>query len=183
MHRSVRALIFGLAATFVVALGAPPADAGRKPEDVFGGSILTSDKRFPTSAKSASKYISKIKKQRKNKFWEDKEKQRWRIHFAAFFKKPLNDLEVTIKIYDITDGGQRMVASFEQYLDQRGQRSIISSIKLKRSEFGVNRHLMMVVENRGRRLALGKFRILGEAERYSGKVEFTEEEAAKGSKD
>ena len=76
-----------------------------------------------------------------------------------------------------------MVASFEQYLDQRGQRSIISSIKLKRSEFGVNRHLMMVVENRGRRLALGKFKILGEAERYSGKVEFTEEEAAKGAKD
>lgn len=182
MHRSVRVLIFGLAATFVVALSAPSADA-RKPEDVFGGSILTSDKRFPTSAKSANQYIGKIKKQRKNKFWEDKENKRWTVHFAAFFKRPLNDLEVTIKIYDITDGSKRMVASFEQYLDQRGQRSIISSIKLKRSEFGVNRHLMMVVENRGRRLALGKFKILGEAERYSGKVEFTEEEAAKGAKD
>jgi anaerobic ribonucleoside-triphosphate reductase len=183
MHRSVRALILGLAATFVVALGAPPADAGRKPEDVFGGSIITSKKRFPTSAKSASQYISKLKKQRTNKFWEDKENQRWRIYFAAFFKKPLNDLEVTVKLYDITDGSQKLVASFEQYLDGRGQRSIISSIKLKRSEFGVNRHIMMVIENRGRRLALGKFKILGEAERYSGKVEFTEEEAAKGAKD
>lgn len=183
MHRSIRALIMGLAATFVVALSAPPADAGRKPEDVFGGSIITSKKRFPSSAKSASKYISKLKKQRTSKFWEDKDKQRWKVYFAAFFKKPLNDLEVTVKIYDITDGSKKLVASFEQYLDQRGQRSLISSVKLKRDEFGVNRHLMMVIENRGRRLALGKFKILGKAEEYSGSVEFTEEEAAKGVKD
>lgn len=182
MHRSVRALILGLAATFVVAL-VSPAEAGRKPEDVFGGSILTSSKRFPTNAKSVSQYIGKLKKQRKDKFWEDKEKERWKIYFAAFFKKPLNDLEVTVKLYDVTDGSKRLVASFEQYLDTRGQRSIISSIKLKRDEFGVNRQIMMVIENRGKRLALGKFKILGKAKQYSGKVDFSEEEAAKGVKD
>jgi hypothetical protein len=34
------------------------------------------------------------------------------------------------------------------------------------------------VENRGRVLAQGTFEILGEAEKYSGKADFTDEEAA-----
>ena len=70
------------------------ADAKKTPEKVFRGQILTSNKRFPTSAKSVSSYIQKLKKNKKTKFQEDKKTKSWKIYIAAFFRKPLNDLEV-----------------------------------------------------------------------------------------
>lgn len=141
----------------------------------FAGKIVTSDKRIPTSAKSKKAYYAKLRKQSRDKFWENKEKKQWKIYYAAFFKRPLNDLEVTVKIYDMTEG-RRLVAAYEQWLQTRGQKEIISFIKLDREKFGVNRQILMTVENRGRVLASGKFKILGEAEKYSGKVDFSEEE-------
>ena len=74
--------------TLVLSLvAASPARAGGGPDKVFAGKILTSDKKFPTSAKSAGAYTAALRKQSKNQFWEDKTKQTWKIHFAAFFKK------------------------------------------------------------------------------------------------
>ena len=171
-------------AIFAIALGlvlgtARSADAGRKPEDIYGGKIITAKKRIPTSAKSTRAYVKKLKKVRTNQFWENKKKKEWKVYFAAFFKRPLNDLEVTVKFYDITTGKRHMLASFEQYLDGRGQRTVISKAILERKFFGVNKHIYMTVENRGRVLASTKFKILGEAEKYSGKVDFTEDEASK----
>jgi hypothetical protein len=92
---------------------------------------------------------------------------------------PLNDLEVTVKIYDISTGKQRLLTTFEQYLDKRGARSLTSQLTLERDSFGVNRNLMMTMENRGKVLAAGRFAIVGQGEKYTGKVDFTEEEAQK----
>ncbi len=154
------------------------AEAGKKPEDVYAGKIITAKKRIPTSAKSTSAYISKLKKVKTDKFWEDKAKKEWRIYFAAFFRRPLNDLEVTVKFYDVTSGPKHMIASFEQYLEGRGQRTLLSKAILERKFFGVNKVIYMTIENRGQVLASTKFKILGEGEKYSGKVDFTEEEAS-----
>jgi hypothetical protein len=173
LHRPMTALVASLAATlFMSTLALPDAEA----KTPFDGKIIMSDKRYPLSAKSKSEYFAKLRKQSKTKFMEDKENKQWKIHFAAFFKKPLNDLEVTIKIYDVTEKQKRLVVAFEQYLDRRNQNEIISHVKLDRQKFGVNRKLLIVVENRNHTLAQGTFQILGEAEKYSGKVEFTEEE-------
>jgi hypothetical protein len=173
-----------IAWSFVLAaVDLSPAEAQRSPEDVFAGQILTSSKRFPMSARSQASYVKQLRAQSAKRFQEDKKHQRWRIHYAAFFRRPLNDLEVTIKLYDVSGRERHQLAAFEQFLDRRGQRSIISSLTLDRERFGVNKEILMTVENRGRVLASGKFRILGEAERYSGKVEFTEEEAAAGVED
>jgi hypothetical protein len=172
----VLALVMGLV---VVGVGAAPAHAQRGPEKVFAGKVLLSPKRFPVQAKSANAYVAALKKQSKTTFLEDRAKKEWKIHFAAFFKAPLDDLEVVIKLYDISNGGQAMLATFEQYLDGRGQRSLISNMKLERKQFGVNKHLLITVESRGRVLATGRFKIVGEAERYSGKVDFSEDEATK----
>lgn len=148
----------------------------------FKGKIITSDKRIPTSASSKKAYDAQLRKQSRKEFWEDKAKKEWTVYYAAFFKAPLNDLEVQIKIYDITDkSGKRMLAAFDQWLDGRGQKEIISHIKLDREKFGVNRLLLMTVENRGKVLAQGEFKIRGQAEKYDGKVKFTEEEAASGA--
>ena len=56
--------------------------------------------------------------------------------------------------------------------------SIVSNITLEKKAFGVNKQLLMTIENRGSVLASARFKILGEGERFSGKVNFSEEEAA-----
>jgi hypothetical protein len=43
--------------------------------------------------------------------------------------------------------------------------------------------MLVTMENKGRVLASSRFRILGQGERYNGKVDFSEEEAAGGAKE
>ena len=156
------------------------AHAAKKPEDVFGGRVIVSDKSFPLESKSAQAYIASVKKQSKDRFMEDKEKGQWKIYYAAFFKKPLNDLEVKVTIYDVTDGSQRFIDSWEEFLTERNQRVIIGNLKLKRQEGKVNPNskILMVMESRGQIVASASFYIIGEAKKFSGKVEFSEEEAS-----
>ncbi len=171
----------GMIVAFAVAcLGA--AEARANPEKVFKGQIITSAKDIPTSHKSASAYVSALKKLRTKRFFENKKKKSWTVHYAAFFKKPLNDLELTIRLYDVTEGGKDLLTSFEQYLDTRGLRSFISDIDLDRETVGVNKNVLMVVENRGVVLASATFQLLGEAEKYTGEVNFSDEET-RGDKD
>ena len=153
-----------------------------KAERSFGGRVLTSTKRFPTYARSVGSYISKVRGQVKTKFWEDKKDKSWTIHFIAFFRKPHDDMEVSIKIWDISTGQKHMLSSFEQYVD-RCATSYASKMVLKRDDFGVNKHLLVTVEASGRRvIASGKIKILGEGEKFKGKVDFSDE-ADDGSDD
>ena len=97
---------------------------------------MTSAKRYPLSAKSKSAYIAAIKKQSALNFQEDKEKQQWKIYFAAFLSKPLNDVEYVIKFYDITSGSQQLLGASENFNDERGQKTIVSNITLEKKSFG-----------------------------------------------
>jgi hypothetical protein len=157
-------------------VAASPAFAG-DPNVVFKGKIMVSNKRFPLSAKSKDAYIAAIKKQSMTNFNEDKEKQQWKIYFAAFLSVALNDVEYVIKFYDVTNGSQQLLGASDQFNDTRGQKTIVSNIVLEKKSFGVNKSLMMTIENKGRVLASGRFKILGEGEKFSGKVNFSEEEA------
>lgn len=166
--------------TLVLSLvAAAPARAGGGPEKVFAGKILTSDKKFPTFAKSPSAYVAALRKQNKSNFMEDKAKQTWKIYYAAFFKKPLNDLEIVVKLYDVGGGQKSLLASFEQYADQRGQQALLAMFTLDRKQVGVNKQVLMVLEVGGRAVASGKFKILGEEERLTGKVDFSEDDTHK----
>ncbi len=187
MHHSrirvLRGAFIAVAAAGLLLLSSPDAQARRLPEDVFKGRVLTSNKRFATRAKSVSAYIKKLRKNTRSKLWEkgkDKkyEDRYWKVYFAAFFRRPLNDLEVTIKLYDITSSrAGRLVVAFEQFLDRRGQRTVISSFKLQRHKFGVNRKIRLEVRtHRGKLLAKGYFRLLGEREKFTGKVDFTKDD-------
>src|SRR5687767_11367924 len=139
MH--LRALFIALAFVFVAGPGTAHAD---KVSKKFGGQILLSDKKFPNGAKSPNAYIAKLKKQKKAKFWENKETKEWKIYFAAFFKKPLTDLEYTIKFVD--DNGNLVGTPFEQFTDSSGETSLLSYVVLDRKTFGVNKRLMIVIE-------------------------------------
>lgn len=153
------------------------ASADDLPNRVFNGKIMTSAKRFPTTAKSQSAYVAAIKKQSTSNFMEDKTDHTWMVYFAAFLKRPLNDVEYTIKFYELGSGGQRLLGTSDQFNDERGQKTIVSKIKLDKKGFGVNKELLMTIENKGTVYASARFKILGEGEKFSGKVNFSEDEA------
>lgn len=159
-------------------LFARPADAN--PNKVFAGRIMMSEKKFPLQAKSAAAYTAQIKKQSKTNFWENKENHTWKIHFIGFLKTPLNDVEYLVKIYQLGGRQQQLLSTFEQFTDERGQKTLVSSVILDKKQFGVNKELLITMENRGKVLASGRFKILGEGEKFTGKVNFSEEEASGG---
>jgi hypothetical protein len=172
-----------LALAIALVLGLTTLASAGKVEKQLGGKIFLSDKRFPTSAKSASAFISKVKKQSKAKFQENKGKQEWKIYFAAFFKKPLPDIEYFVKIIDVTEGKVQK-AKFEQYANGN-ETSILSYIVLDRKSFGVNRKLIIQILDQNERVIASTkpFKIQGEAERYTGRADFSEEEAAGGGEE
>src|SRR5262245_18571355 len=153
-----------------------PAAADNKINSAFAGKIMLSDKRFPNGAKSLAAFNAQVRKQSKTNFYEDKEKQNWKIYFAGFLKTPLNDVEYVVKLYDMT-AGKQLVATFEQFTDERGQGSLMSSMVLDRKDIGVNKQLLMTLESKGRILASSQFKILGQGDKYTGKVDFSEDEA------
>ena len=164
-------------ASMVLVMFAPaPASAG-DPNQVFKGQIITSTKRFPLNSRSKDAYIAQVRKQSQKNFQEDKEKHVWKIYFAAFLKAPLNDVEYVVKFYEIGRGTQQLLGASEAFNDERGQKTIVSNITLEKKSFGVNKEVLMTIENKGNVLASGRFKILGEGERYSGKVNFSEDEA------
>jgi len=159
--------------------GVRAADAD--PNKAFAGQIKMADKRFPQQAKSQAAFTAKIKSMSKTAFYENKESKTWKIYVIGFLKSPLNDLEYLVKIYDVTGREKSMLASFEQFTDERGQKTLTSNITLERKTFGVNRELMMTMESKGKVLASGRFKILGEGDKFKGKVDFSKDDDEEGN--
>ncbi len=178
---SARSILASLVMLMFVIGGSAAADSRKiekeKANPAFAGRIMLSDKYYPRSAKSLAAFNAQVRKQSKENFYEDKEKKNWKIYFAAFLKAPLNDVEYLVKVYELQGRGQQLLATIEQFTDSRGQYSLLSNIVLERKSVGVNKQLLMVVEAKGKVLGSARFKILGEGERYSGKVDFSEEDA------
>lgn len=173
---SLRSVCVSSIVLAALAFGAAPA-AAENPNQVFSGRIMMSSKRFPQNARSASAYTAAIRKQAQTSFPEAKDTHSWKIYFAGFLKMPLNDLEYVIKVFDVTGKSQQLLMSFEQFTDTRGQQTIISNLTLEKKQVGVNKELMMTMESKGKVLATSRFKIVGEGERHTGKVDFSEDEA------
>ena len=179
----LRAVLLSSFVVIAVAFGARPASA-ENPNQAFAGRIMMSSKRFPQSARSATAYTAAIRKQAQSSFVESKDSHSWKIYFAGFLKAPLNDLEYVIKLYDVTGKQQQLLVSFDQFTDERGQKTILSNMTLDKKQVGVNKELLMTMESKGKVLASSRFKLLGEGEKFSGKVNFSEDEAnGKGSGD
>jgi len=176
-------LVSSVVALAVLVSSQAYADKSERPNPAFAGKIMLSDKRFPAQAKSLSAFNAKIRAQSKINFQEDKEKRTWKIHFAGFLRTPLNDLEYLVKVYEFVGGRQQLLLTFEQFTNERGQTALLSNMVLERKVVGVNKEMLVTMESKGRVLASSRFRILGQGEKYNGKVDFSEEEAAGGSKE
>jgi hypothetical protein len=86
-----------------------------------------------------------------------------------------------VKFFDITPGsGQRFVAGDEQYTREKGSRVFASNIRLAKPEFEVNHRYMMTLESGRRVLARTNFWLRGKGPNYTGRVEFSDEEAKRG---
>lgn len=156
-------------------------DAGDAVANALKGKVYLTAKRAPTRFPNASAWIRFLQANRKEHIWPEKNnKKQWRFEFMAFWARPLNDLEVTVKIYDITDPVRRLIVGDSFYLPQKGQRLLAANMTLDAPRFEVNRkYEMRVMDARQQQLASTKFWLRGEKERYSGKVTFTDEDTKK----
>ncbi len=167
----------GILLIFSLLLPHGEAQARRTAASVFKGKVIITNKRAPTRYRSENAFIRFLRKNKIKSIWPDKKKKNeWRFEFLAFFARPLNDLEATVKFYDITEG-KKFIAADTVYTE-RGQRILASSMVLDRPRFSVNRkYMMLVVTARNVVISRTTFRLRGKAEQYSGKVTFTDEEA------
>ncbi|MBN2575758.1 MAG: hypothetical protein JXP73_14425 [Deltaproteobacteria bacterium] len=152
-----------------------------KPEDVFKGRIFITEKRLPTRFASQGAFISAVRRSAIDKVWPTEEKGNdhavWKLEYIAFFARPLNDNEITLKFWELGMGSPRFVAGDEQYTRERGTRIFSAAITLAKPEFDTNKRYRMTIESGRRLLAETTFWLRGKGPKYSGKVEFTDEEA------
>ncbi|MSP59673.1 MAG: hypothetical protein EXR72_04905 [Myxococcales bacterium] len=152
---------------------------GPMPEDLLKGRIIISDRRLPTSWSSVPSYVAQLKNLNKTTLWYDKKTNKLKIEYAAFFSKPINDVQVDLVIYDITNGANARKAATEQFMN-RGDRALFNSVTFDNEDFEMNKKYRLVIESRHAVLASGEFILRGEGPHYSGKVTFSEDETKVG---
>jgi hypothetical protein len=174
MFNRVTAILLGTVLFSSVALAA-------KPEDVFKGRIIITENRLPTRFASEGAFVQAIHRSSIDKVWPQEEKGNdvavWKFEYIAFFARPLNDNEITVKFWEVTGGSQKFVAADEQYTRERGSRIFSAAITVAKPDFETNKQYLMTIESGTRVLAQTKFWLRGKGPKYSGKVEFSDEEA------
>jgi len=152
-----------------------------KPEDVFKGKIIITDKRLPSRFPSQNAFIHAVRRAAVDRVWPIEEKGNdvavWKFEYIAFFAKPLNDNEITVKFWQIGMGSPRFVAADEQYTRERGTRIFSAAITVAKPEFETNKQYRMVLQSGRRIIAETTFWLRGKGPKYTGTVEFSDEEA------
>lgn len=171
-----RFILSFLAFSFLFAFDIPKAEAGRS------GKIYVLKKRLPFRLRSRRALNSFISKNRTKHLWPDKkDKKKWKLEFFAYFRRKVNDREVKVRFYDISRGklNKQFIDGDSIYLDKRGQKELASNFELEKGRFKNNQKILMYILDSHRHvLAEASFYLRGKAEVYSGKVTFSEEEAA-----
>lgn len=171
-----RSFLLGL---LMLAGSAGTALAGPVPEDLLKGQVIISDSSLPTRWTSAAAYAAQLKKMHKKSLTYDKKTGKVQVYYAAFFEKAVNDVQVNFVIYDITGGAKARKGAWEAFLGGKGQRVLFNSVELDKEDLEMNKQYRFVIESKGKPIAYADVKLLGEAPKYSGKVEFSEEEAKK----
>jgi hypothetical protein len=164
-----------LALALALALTVPAAAKGPSPEDMLKGKIIISDKPLPTHWSSVGGYVSTLKAMSKGTIWYDKKTGKVTVQYAAFFARPVDDVQVNLVLYDITNGAHQQKVSTENFM-QRGDRVLFNSVELDKEDIEGNKKYLMTIEDRRRIIASGTFILRIEGPHYSGKVTFTDEE-------
>jgi hypothetical protein len=148
---------------------------GPSPEDLLKGRIIISDKRLPTSWNSVSSYVQQLKALNKESLWYDKKSGKLTVQYAAFFARPVNDVQVMLTLTDITRGAHTQKATTEQFLS-KGDRVLFNAVEFDKEDIEGNKKYLMTIATRGQVIAQGTFILREEGPHYSGKVTFSEDE-------
>jgi hypothetical protein len=161
----------------LVLVTAVAAAKGPSPEDLLKGRLIISDKMLPTRWNSVGSYVSQLKSLNRETLWYDKKTGKLTIQYAAFFARPVDDVQVNLVVYDVTAGAHKQLTSTENFM-QRGDRVLFNSVIFDKEDIEGNKKVMLTIQDRGRIIASGTFTLRMEGPHYSGKVNFSEDEAA-----
>ena len=155
--------------------------AAAKPEDILKGQLIINDSSFPLKWTSAAEYASRLKKLHKSSLFYDKKTGKLTIYYAAFFAQPVNDVQVNFVIYDITNGANAKAkkGAWEAFLGRKGERALFNSVELDKEDIEMNKKYLFAIESGRQIIAKGEITLRGELPKYSGKVEFSEEDTKK----
>jgi hypothetical protein len=169
--------MFGVGFSVLVALvlALPAFAKGPAPEDFLKGRIIISDKALPTHWNSVGSYVAQLKGLNKGTLWYDKKTGKLTVQYAAFFAKPVDDVQVNLVLYDVTNGAHQQKVSTENFM-QRGDRVLFNSVVFDKEDIEGNKKYLMTIEDRRRIIASGTFILREEGPHYSGKVTFSEED-------
>lgn len=158
-----------------LAVAAPLFAKGPAPEDMLKGRIIVADKSLPSSWSSVGSYVAQLKGLNKDQIWYDKKTGKVKIYYAAFFAQPVNDVQVEMRIIDITAGAHNQLVSTEQFMN-KGDRVLFNSIEIDQQDIPGNKKYLMAIEWRHKPIAQTSFTLRIEGPKYSGKVTFSEDE-------
>ncbi len=136
---------FGSLAFVGGALLALPALA-RPPEDVFAGTIRVYSERppeFRSDVQANAWYRTAATEQVARSHEGD-----WAVDVVAFLEDPIDDFEVTLLFYDVSDGGRRFVRSTTAMIHDRDARIVRKRVTLREPEFHPRRWYEVVVTAR-----------------------------------
>lgn len=122
------------------------------------------------SYSSASKYVSKLKRLHQTVLRLSPGQTKLRLHTAAFFERPVNDVEVEIRVYDVTGGTRVGKVSYEVFLADKRDRFLFHWAELDRDEVPPNRKYCLAVVSRRRVLASTTFTLVSETSKASPQV-------------
>src|SRR5437867_881313 len=128
----MKKLLFAI--LFATAVAAGASAKGQMPEDLLAGKIIISDQKFPMHWSSVGSYVSQLKHMNKGTLWYDKKTGKVKIEYAAFFSKPLDDVQCDLVIYDITNGSRDRRTSTENFM-RRGDRVLFNSVVFDKEDF------------------------------------------------
>ncbi len=104
--------------------------------------------------------------------------RQWRATLVANFNAPVGDSEFEVLFYDIQTAERKFIApTMTVFVNDRKQRTIVHSLRLRRPQFEPNRRLEMVVTVRRQEVGRYRFQILGDKVQHSGEVTFSDDEA------
>lgn len=168
---------FALSATLML-LAPALAHARAEPADALKGRVIMTERSIPNSWNSVGGYVAQLKGMNKETFWYDKKTGKVTVQYAAFFAKPVNDVQVMLVIYDITGGAHTQKISTENFINH-GDRVLFNSVTFDKEDLEGNKKYLFAIEYKHRVIASTVIILRMEGPHYSGKVSFTDDETKK----
>jgi len=134
--------------------------------DKLAGQVVLSPRPFPPSFPSDEAFLATMRRMKTGSFHAGA-RGGWDIHFLAFFPFALDELSCEVHVFDVTykesEGQSTHVETITQFLAQRGQRTLASTLYLDPERYEKEHTYRLIVARRSDRglLAEARFVLFG----------------------